>query len=920
MKLLEINTTFVLALVKRDLWKYFTSPTGYVFITLFILLSTAAAFWQDRFFLDNLANLDQLNYMFPYLLLFFIPALTMSVWSDERKQGTDELLFTLPATSLEIVIGKYLATLGIYTASLVLSLSHVLVLSWLGSPDLGLMFSNYVGYWLLGGALIAVGMLASLLTANATIAFIAGAVFCAFFVLIELMGSFGAGLGELAAPLGVYRHFDDFARGVMSFSGLVYFLSISGLMLYLNVLLVDKRHWPREADGRPMWIHHTMRTVGLVLAVIGLNVILGRAGVRVDATAEGLHSLSGQTVSLISELSEERPVFIQAYVSPEVPERLVQTRANLLGVLGEIESVGGSRVQVLIEDTEPFTQAARDAREKFGITPRQVPHLGSARAGFTDVFLGVAFTCGAEEQVIPFMERGLPIEYEITRSVRVVAKTERKKVGILGTEAKLFGGFDFQSMRSNPSWPVVAELRKQYDVVQVSATAPIRQELDGLFAALPSSLPQPELDNLLEYVRKGHPTLLLVDPLPIFNIGLAPSERAGANTNPFQRQQGPPPKPKGDILTLLARIGVRWDKAGIVWDSYNPHPDLAHLPEEVVFIGVGNDNDRAFNREHAASVALQELVFLFPGHLKQESGSDLEFHPLIRSGQASAVQNYSRMVQRNFFGVQLARKLPHRPDDRDYILAAHVRSKDLETVKEESETGAEVDSQEVSEGEGEVTQDAGAAEGKQDEPEKINAVVVADLDFISQQFFQIRAQGPETLNFDNVTFFLNCMDVLMGDESFVALRNKRVRHRTLERVEAQTRSFIEQRVKDEEEAEGVAEKALKQAQERLQEKVDEVRQRRDLDAQAKQIMAQNLQEVENRRFEVLKANIEAEKESKISASKENMESQIRKIQGNIRTYAVLLPPVPVFVLGVLIFVRRQRREEEGARAARRLRS
>ena len=126
----------------------------------------------------------------------------------------------------------------------------------------------------------------------------------------------------------------------------------------------------------------------------------------------------------------------------------------------------------------------------------------------------------------------------------------------------------------------------------------------------------------------------------------------------------------------------------------------------------------------------------------------------------------------------------------------------------------------------------------------------------------------------------------MGDESFVALRNKRVRHRTLERVEEQTRSFVEQRVKDEEEAEEVAEKALKQAQERLQEKVDEVRERRDLDAQAKQIMAQNLQEVENRRFEVLKANIEAEKESKINASKESMESQIRRIQGNIRTYAV----------------------------------
>ncbi|MEZ5358299.1 MAG: Gldg family protein [Candidatus Zixiibacteriota bacterium] len=892
---MKINAQVVKTISLRDLRLYFSNPTGYLFITLFIFLSALAAFWQAGFFADNLANLDKLNNVFPLLLIFFVSALTMNIWSEERRQGTDELLFTLPATDLEIVLGKYLAVLGIYSASLLLSLSHVLVLFWLGSPDIGLMFANYVGYWLAGAALLAVGMFASLLSINATFSFILGALFCAVFVYLPNMDWLGGDwLRMFLQRLSLPEYFADFAGGVISLSALTYFVLVAGILIYFNVILIGRRHWPAQADGYKMWMHYLVRAIAIVIAAFSIVFIFDRMAVRIDTTAERIHSLSRETKRLISSMPDDRKVLIQAYLSPETPPDYVEQRANIIGTLEEISAMSGGNIQVLIKDVTPYSEEAREARDKFNIRAQEVITNEYGRSDRGELYLGLAFTSGANEEVIPFFDKGLPVEYEIVRSIRSVTNSDRKKIGLVSTGLKLYGDFNFQTGQQVPPWRVVGELEKQFELNMVNADEPIEQVYDALIVPLPSSMTQPQMDNVSAYITAGHPTVLLVDPLPVVDITLSPILPSNMQMSPFMQNQEQPP-PKGDLMGFLMNIGLTWDPSQIIWDSYNPHPDLAATQKEVVFIGSGNRNPEAFNQNDAATAGLQEVVLMFPGFIDYSPAASLTYTPLLETGMVSGKVPYQQMVRRSLFGLSVNPDPPHNPTPREYTMAARINGKF--TIKPEDPND----------------QTPG--------PEhNINMLVISDIDFISSQFFTIRERGYGNYNFDNVTFFLNCIDEMAGDGSFIELRKRRIRHRTLTAVEANTEEFVQRRLEQEQMAKNHADSALTEARQRLTEKVNAVRQRDDLDEQTKQIMAQNLQEVENRRFETVQANIESQRDATIQKAHEDMEIAIRDIQTRIKMLAVLLPPIPVFVMGVYIFIRRRKREYEGALAARRLRS
>ena len=274
-----MNIHVLLAVFKRNFVSYFANPTGYVFICVFVLLSSAATFWPADFFNNNLANLDQLSYYFPLIMLMFVPSITMGIWADERRQGTDELLLTIPASDSDVVLGKFFAGAAIYTVALLFSLlCNFLVLRWLGNPDVGLFLGTYFGYWLIGMAMLAIGMVASFLTGNLTISYIFGAIFNAPLVI--------AGWADVlpwTTPAAVLKQISiggqlaDFSRGVVSFAGVVYFAAITAMMLYLCMVLISRRHWLAGAASVPMVGHYFLRVVAMAIIAVGASVVVGRA-------------------------------------------------------------------------------------------------------------------------------------------------------------------------------------------------------------------------------------------------------------------------------------------------------------------------------------------------------------------------------------------------------------------------------------------------------------------------------------------------------------------------------------------------------------------------------------------------------------------------------------------------------------------
>lgn len=233
---------------RREFNSYFATPLAFVFIFVFLLATGLSTFYLGGYFEAGQADLISFFLFHPWLYLFFLPAISMRLWAEERRNGSIELLLTLPVPLSAVVLGKYFAALGFSALALSLTFPIWLTVNYLGSPDNGVILAGYLGSLMLAGGYLAIGSCVSACTGNLVIAFVVSVVVCFLFTIsgaplvIEVFRGWApAALVDTLAGFSFLTHFRAITGGVIDMRDLVFFVSLIGVFLTATAIIVDMK-------------------------------------------------------------------------------------------------------------------------------------------------------------------------------------------------------------------------------------------------------------------------------------------------------------------------------------------------------------------------------------------------------------------------------------------------------------------------------------------------------------------------------------------------------------------------------------------------------------------------------------------------------------------------------------------------------
>jgi ABC-2 type transport system permease protein len=238
----------LLSIYKREFTSYFVTPVAYVFIVIFLFMTGVFTFYLGAFYESNQADLEPFFRFHPWLYLFLIPAISMRLWSDERKSGTIELLMTLPVSITDTVVAKYLAAWSFTAIALSLTFPMWITVNYLGSPDNTVVLASYIGSLIMAGGFLAIGSCISALTKSQVISFVISVVICFMFILsgfpmvLDLFEGWAPqAVVDAVASFSFLTHFTSIKKGVIDIRDLIYFAALITFWLYVNIIIIENK-------------------------------------------------------------------------------------------------------------------------------------------------------------------------------------------------------------------------------------------------------------------------------------------------------------------------------------------------------------------------------------------------------------------------------------------------------------------------------------------------------------------------------------------------------------------------------------------------------------------------------------------------------------------------------------------------------
>ncbi len=560
----------ILTIFNREIKAYFNSPIAYIFIIVFIFISSGL--FMAQFFLVSVADMRMFFLYLPLILCAFLPAVTMRLWSEDRKGNTMELLLTFPVKTYELVLGKFMASMAFYVAALLATLPIPIMIVALGTPDVGAIICQYIGVFFLGGFFLALGIFISGFCEDQIVAFILAMMACFGFYLLgtdfvaSSIDGWLPGFGSfLKSTLGAAYHFSSFERGIIDLRNTLFFVIGAVLFLMLNSFWLDTRLKPK---ARTVFTTACLISAGIFVVI---NAIFGDMAIgRFDMTEGRIYTISDATKKILHGL--DAPVTVKLFISPSeaMPTGFKTLERDVRDKLDEfkINSRGNFDYKVFHMEAVNVTGEGREdslerSIERKGIRPFQVQSVEADEIGVKLIYssMSIAYKDKPEDiipRVIPQNFRDLEYTliskiYKMTLDdepgvVLVAPYTERAMDPQMRELLRSLGQESAEGLKED-DYELLPQLLEYegYDVSRVMLTEeePIPEDTDTVAIIEPEELNERQRFEINKFLVNGGAAFIGVQR---YEYRYAAFGRGGFRVNTVDK--------KPQINTLLSSWGL----------------------------------------------------------------------------------------------------------------------------------------------------------------------------------------------------------------------------------------------------------------------------------------------------------------------------------------------------------------------------